>query len=92
MNDTTDTTATPRYRIAITAVGKHFMAADNALRGAYQCGLPLAIVMRRAGRVGDSRTAWSYPLGVAQETAAGLNERFVSNGGIGQPFRVEEAP
>lgn len=91
MLDTTDTAA-PRYRITIAAVGKHFMAADNALRGAYQCGLPLAIVMRRAGRVGDSRTAWSYPLDVAQETAACLNERFASEGGIGQPFRVTEAP
>ena len=91
MRDATDTAA-PRYRIAIAAVGKHFVAADNALRQTYQCVLPLAIVMRRAGRVGDSRTAWSYPLDVAQETAAGLNERFVLNGGIGQPFRVEDAP
>ena len=90
MNDITDTA--PRYRIAIAAVGKHGIAAERAIQGVYQCGLPLAIVMRRAGRVGDSRTAWSYPLDVAQETAAGLNERFVSNGGIGQPFRVEEAP
>lgn len=92
MNDDATDTAAPRYHVTIAAVGKHFVAVENALSETYQCGLALATVMRRAGRVGFSRAAWSYPLDIAQATAKSLNERFVSNGGIGQPFRAVEAP
>lgn len=90
MIDTTDTA--PRYRIAIAAAGKHGIAAERAIEGVYQCGAPVAAMMRRLGRVGDSRAAWAYPLDVATNTAASMNAAFASLGGVGQPFRTSEAP
>ncbi len=91
MRDTADTA--PRYRITIARPRYlEFVAVENALMEMYACGRDLATKMLDAGRVGDSRAAWSYPLDVAQATAKNLNERFTSNGGIGQPFRTSEAP
>ncbi len=83
-------TAAPRYHVTIVGVSaNHKITAVIALRQHFGIGLTDALTMLRECRVGDSRIAFQFPRDDADAMANALNALCR---GIGQPFRVEEAP
>ncbi len=89
----TDSTTAPRYRVTIAGLSaEHKIIGVLALRKHFCIGLTDAITMLREGRVGDSRIAFQFPREDAEAMANALNSLFGEHRGIGQPFRIEEAP